>query len=74
MLEAVLTVDRVLEAVDMLNNFNPVLRFLAKNILRIKPGYYRLLSNFELEVNHEGHTYSENGTTLHEVVLFKSAE
>jgi hypothetical protein len=73
-MEAVLEVDKVLEAVDMLDNFNPILGFLAKNVLRLKPGYFRLLSNFELEVTHEGKTYNESGSTLHEIVLFKSAE
>ena len=53
---------------------NPVLGFLAKNVLRLKPGYFRLLSNFELEVTHEGETQKETGSTLHEIVLFKSAE
>ena len=73
-MEVVLTVDRVLEAEDMLDNFHPVLGFLAKNVLRMKPGYFRLLSNFELEVTHEGETQKETGSTLHEIVLFKSAE
>ncbi|MFX1561136.1 MAG: lipocalin-like domain-containing protein [Promethearchaeota archaeon] len=73
-MEANLRVSKVLEAVDMLDNFNPVLRFLAKNVLRLKPGYFRLLSNFELEVNLKGQTHKETGSTLHEVVLFKSAE
>ena len=73
-MEAVLTVDKVLEAEDMLDNFHPVLGFLVKNVLRLKPGYFRLLSNFELTVNHEGKTSKEDGQTLHEIVLFKSAE
>ena len=73
-MEVVLKVDKVLEAEDMLDNFNPVLRFLAKNVLRLKPGYFRLLSNFELDVSHEGQNYKETGSTLHEIVLFKSAE
>ena len=65
---------KILEAQDMLENFNPVLRFLAKNILRIKPGYFRLLSDFELEVTRDGKTIKETGTTLHEIVLFKPAQ
>ncbi len=73
-MEANLRVSKILEAEDMLDNFHPVLRFLAKNVLRMKPGYFRLLSNFELTVNHEGKTYKEDGQTLHEIVLFKSAE
>ncbi len=67
-------VNKILEAVDMLDNFGVALRFVAKNILRLKPGYFRLLSDFDLEVNHEGTTFKENGSTLHEIVLFKSAE
>lgn len=73
-MKVVLKVDKVLEAEDMLDNFNPVLRFLAKNVLRLKPGYFSLLSNFELEVHHEGQTHKETGSTLHEIVLFKAAE
>ena len=73
-MEANLRVSKILEAEDMLDNFHPVLRFLAKNVLRMKPGYFRLMSNFELEVAHEGQTSKETGSTLHEIVLFKSAE
>jgi hypothetical protein len=69
-----LRVDKVLEAEDMLDNFGVVLRFLAKNVLRLKPGYFRLLSNFDLEVNHGDTFQKESGKTLHEIVLFKSAE
>jgi len=69
--EAALQVKKVLEAQDMLENFNPALRFIAKNILRLKPGYFRLVSDFELAVTQEGKTVREAGTTLHEIVLFK---
>jgi len=64
-------VDRKFEAVNMLDNFGAVLRFLAKNVLRIKPGYFRLHSNFKLKVKHNGTWYEEDGSTLHEVVTFK---
>ncbi|MCX6033040.1 MAG: hypothetical protein NT169_27620 [Chloroflexi bacterium] len=70
-LSATLKTRRILEAQDMLENFSPVLRFLAKNILRIKPGYFRLVSDFELEVTRDGASVKETGTTLHEIVLFK---
>jgi len=73
-MDVTLEVERILQAEDMLDNFNPVLRFLAKNVLRIKPGYFRLLSNFDLDVTFRGQTYKETGSTLHEIVLFKSAE
>jgi hypothetical protein len=70
-LEATLTVRKVLEAQNMLENYHPVLRFIASNILRIKPGYFRLVSDFDLEVTQNGETAKEAGTALHEVVLFK---
>jgi hypothetical protein len=70
-LKATLKMKRILEAQDMLESFSPVLRFLAKNILRIQPGYFRLLSEFELEVTRNSETIKETGETLHEIVLFK---
>ncbi len=73
-LNVVLRVDKVLEAQDMLDNFSPVLRFIARNILRIKPGYFRLVSNFDLDVMQERETITETGTALHEIVLFKPSE
>lgn len=68
-MKVVLKVNKILEAIDMLNNFNPVFSFLAKYLLRIKPGYFRLLSDFELEVTKNGNTVKESGTTLHEIVI-----
>jgi hypothetical protein len=73
-LKATLKMKRILEAQDMLENFNPVMRFLAKNILRIKPGYFRLVSDFELDVTRDGKSIKETGTTLHEIVLFKPVQ
>ncbi len=73
-LAATLTAKRVLEAQDMLESFNPVLRFIARNILRLKPGYFRLESDFELDVTQAGKAAKEGGTTLHEIVLFKPLE
>ncbi|MFW9849696.1 MAG: lipocalin-like domain-containing protein [Candidatus Thorarchaeota archaeon] len=69
--DAILKVKRIFESVDMLDNFNPILRFLAKYLLRIKPGYFRLNSEFTLTVNHGGQTYEEKGSTLHEIVAFR---
>ena len=73
-LEATLSVKEVLEAEDMLNNFSPVLRFIAKNVMRLKPGYFRLASDFDIKVTRDGKINTELGTTLHEIVMFKSAE
>jgi len=72
--DVVLKVKNVLEAQDMLENFNPVFRFLAKYILRIKPGYFRINSDFELKVTRDGKTVKETGTTLHEIVMFKPSQ
>jgi hypothetical protein len=69
--KATLNVKQVLEAQDMLDNFNPALRFIAKNIMRIKPGYFRLVSDFELDVLHGGNAIKEEGTAMHEIVIFK---
>ncbi|MFW9846042.1 MAG: hypothetical protein ACFFD6_04805 [Candidatus Thorarchaeota archaeon] len=70
-LENVMKVQRVLEAENMLDNFGALLRFAARRILRLQPGYFRLLSDFTLKVTHDGKTAEERGTTLHEIVAFK---
>ena len=72
--EVRMSVKEVLEAEDMLNNFGPVLRFLAKHIIRLKPGYFRLASDFTVTVTRGRKTLSEKGRTLHEIVMFKPAE
>ena len=73
-LVATLNVQKVLEAQDMLENYHPVLRFIAKNILKLKPGYFRLISDSEVEVTRDGKTIKEPATALHEIVMFKPAE
>jgi hypothetical protein len=65
-----LQVSRVLEAQDLLDNYNPLLRFLARYLLRMEPGYFRLASEFELTVELAGQARTETGTTLHEIVIF----
>ncbi len=70
-LEVKLDVAKVLEQVNMLDNFNPVLAFLAKNVLRLKPGYFRLKSDFTMKVTHDQVETIETGRTSHEVVTFK---
>jgi Svf1-like C-terminal lipocalin-like domain len=66
-----MNVKRVLEAEDLLENFPPLLRLLAKYVLRLKPGYFRLLSDFEIELMVGGEPRKEQGRTLHELVAFK---
>jgi len=68
-LEVQLDVAKIYEEVNMLDMFNPVLAFLAKNVLRMKPGYFRLNSDFTLKVIKD--QTEETGSTLHEVVTFK---
>ena len=73
-LEVKLTAKRILEAESMLDNFGAILKFIAKNVLRLKPGYFRLLSDFEIKVTRAGKTNMETGSTLHEIVMFKPSE
>jgi predicted secreted hydrolase len=70
-LEVRLDVARTFEEVNMLDAFNPILAFLAKNVLKMKPGYFRLNSDFTLKVIRNGQEFEEHGSTLHEVVTFK---
>jgi len=69
-----LNVRNVLESQDMLESFSLPLRLAAKYLLRLRPGYFRLASNFEISVTRQGKTDKETGTALHEIVLFRSAE
>lgn len=73
-LEIGLEVRQVLEQVNMLENFNPLLRFLAGTILRLRPGYFRLLSDFRLRLTQNGKTQDEKGTAFHEIVAFKPTD
>lgn len=70
---AVLDVKDLLEAQDLLLTFSPPIRFVARHLLRLQPGYFRLVSDADLEVTHDGTTRRESGLALHEIVLFKPA-
>ncbi|MHA1136609.1 MAG: lipocalin-like domain-containing protein [Candidatus Thorarchaeota archaeon] len=70
-LEFKLDVAKVLEAENMLDNFPRLLALAAKYILRMKPGYFRLNSDFTLKVTRDGVDFEETGSTLHEIVTFK---
>jgi predicted secreted hydrolase len=70
-LDVTLRVNKLFEAENMLDNFGAVLRFVAKNIMRIRPGYFRVNSDFKLKVTHDGIIFDEEGSTLHEIVAFK---
>jgi len=66
-----LNVQKIIDAVNLLHELNPITRFLAKNLLKLKPGYFRLNSNFILDIKDGGKSYQEKGSTLHEMVITK---
>ncbi len=66
-----LEVQELIDADNLLFELSPVLRFIVKNVLKLKPGYFRLNSKFNLDIEHDGKVYQENGNTLHEMVIAK---
>ncbi len=72
-LKATLRVNKVLEAQNMLENYQLISRFIAPDIA-FKAGIFWLVSNSQLEVTREGKTAKERGTALHEIVFFKPLE
>jgi predicted secreted hydrolase len=66
-----LDVQEIVDADNLLFELNPILRFLAKYLLRIKPGYFRLKSKFSIDFEYEGTVFKEEGDTLHEMVIIK---
>jgi len=66
-----LKVESIIDSVNMLSEFNPILRFLAKNVLKLNPGYFRLNSKFEINFDYNGNSFKEKGNTLHEMVILK---
>ena len=66
-----LNVQKIIDADNLLFELSPILRFLAKNVLRIKPGYFRLKSEYLIDYFHQGKIYKEKGDTLHEMVIVK---
>ncbi|MFW9998618.1 MAG: hypothetical protein ACFE9Q_01775 [Candidatus Hodarchaeota archaeon] len=69
--EITLEVQEIIDADNLLYELGPVTRFLAKNLLKLKPGYFRLNSKFQLNIVHEGKSNIEKGNTLHEMVITK---
>jgi len=66
-----LKVENIIDSDNMLSDFNPILRFLAKNVLKLNPGYFRLNSKFEINFDYNGSSFKEKGNTLHEMVILK---
>jgi hypothetical protein len=69
--EIVFSVQNIIDSGNLLFELSPLLRFIAKNLLKLKPSYFRFNSKFEVNINYEGKTYREQGTTLHEMVIVK---
>ncbi|MFX1453519.1 MAG: lipocalin-like domain-containing protein [Promethearchaeota archaeon] len=70
-LQISLNVENIIDADNLLYGMNPVLRFIVKYLLRLKPGYFRLNSKFIIDFQYEGTMYKENGNCLHEIVVSK---
>jgi len=66
-----LEVQNIIDADNLLYELNPLVRFIVKKILHLKPGYFRFNSNFIIEFLYEGKTYREEGNLLHEMVIVK---
>jgi hypothetical protein len=69
--EITLNVQDIIDSDNLLYELGPITRFLAKNLLKLKPGYFRLNSQFQLTLQIDGKTHVEKGTTLHEMVIAK---
>ena len=66
-----LRVQEIIDADNLLYEFSPIIRFIVKNFLKLRPGYFRLNSKFELNIKFDGKSELENGNTLHEMVITK---
>jgi hypothetical protein len=70
-LETTLEVQEIIDSGNVLEYFgiNPVIVFIVKYLLRLRPGYFRFHSNFDLKTTYKGASYQEKGDTLHEMVI-----
>jgi hypothetical protein len=69
--KVILNVENIVDSENMLSDFNPILRILAKGILKLNPGYFRFNSNFSILVDQDGTLVEEKGKCLHEFVILK---
>jgi hypothetical protein len=68
-------VKDIIDAHDLLDDMpkalmNPVTRALVHRFVG-RPGWFRFSSDFKLTVLHEGKTFKDEGTTLHEMVALE---
>jgi predicted secreted hydrolase len=66
-----LEVQKIIDADNLLCELSPIFRFLAKNLLKLRPGYFRLNSKYLIDFLLENKTFKEVGDALHEMVIVK---
>ncbi|MFX0029054.1 MAG: lipocalin-like domain-containing protein [Candidatus Hermodarchaeota archaeon] len=66
-----LNVQEIIDADNLLYELGPITRFFAKNLLKLRPGYFRLNSKFHLTIHVNGESFTEKGNALHEMVIAK---
>jgi len=67
-------VERIVDADNLLNEFGPLVRFIGKHLLRLKPGYFRFNSKVEFDMVIEGESFKEKGDMLHEQIILSSLD
>jgi hypothetical protein len=71
-LKTELKVDNIIDSENLLDNLKPIMRFIGKNILKLKPGYFRFHSDFTIEHKMDNKEIKkESGKTLHEMVILR---
>jgi len=66
-----LEVQEIIDAQDLLAKKNSLIKFLAKKLLRINPGYFRFLSQGQVHFLSESGSTIEESKVLHEMVFLK---
>ncbi len=66
-----LNVQKLVDADNLLFELNPIIRFFVKNLLKLRPGYFRFNSEFQIDYLYEEKQFIEKGNTLHEMVIVK---
>ncbi len=69
-----MNVERIVDADNLLNDFGAAVRFIGKNLLGLKPGYFRFNSKVEFDMEIAGETYKEKGDMLHEMIIISSKD
>ena len=67
-----ITKTRLVEDVDFLSiaGYSPISQWLIRNLIA-RPGYFRLMAEYEGTITHHGDTDTISGNTLYEVMTFE---